>query len=67
MLTVDTFADLSGEGPGEVGLTPKDKERKSIVYEVDVNVVEPREKYYEVPGPRSMASLHDITTGMGRQ
>jgi hypothetical protein len=68
-LAVDTFADLSGEGPGEVALTPKSGKWESLVYEADANIGEPGEEGggREAPGRRSVAGLHTVTTGMGRE
>lgn len=67
-LAVDTFADLSGEGQGEVALASKGG-WDSLVYESDENLAEPGKTggNRRAPGNRSVAGLHRITTGMGRE
>jgi hypothetical protein len=67
-LVVDTFADLSGEGQGEVALASKGGWH-TLMYESDENLAEPGEEggNRTLPGKRSVAGLHRITTGMGRE
>jgi Galactose oxidase, central domain len=68
-LAVDTFEEVSAEGPGEVALAPKTVRWESLIYEADVNIAKPGEEggNREAPGWRSVAGLHTITTGMGRE
>lgn len=68
-LAVDTFADISGEGQGEVAVTPKKSNWDTLVYESDANLADPGMEggNRRIPGNRSVAGLHTITTGMGRE
>jgi Kelch motif len=67
-LAVDTFADLSGEGQGEIALTSKSP-WDSLVFDTDaqLNYLAKESGAREAPGNRSVAGLHTITIGMGRE
>ena len=68
-LVLDTFADFSGEGQGGVALAPRKDSWDSLIYESDENLADQGEEggNRRVPGNRSVAGLHTITTGMGRE
>lgn len=67
-LGVDTFADFSDEGQGEVMLTSR-RAWDSLVYESDANLAAQGlvGGNRAAPGNRSVAGLQCVTTGMGRE
>ncbi|KAI9743948.1 MAG: hypothetical protein M1818_002682 [Claussenomyces sp. TS43310] len=67
-LVADTMSDISGEGQGQVAVSSRGS-WQSLNFEGDTSPAEAGTESGAAtyPGPRSVAGLHAMTTGMGRE